>query len=130
MTIKTPNINRRVPGTAQYSSDSFLISKISRRVEIFNDKDYMKKIKEAKRLGAERSARQPRTPRQILTPRDGGRPRSLVMQKVVWSGLGLTEMMVMICRRWSRMMTAGVESSREAGAITRTTINTKTDQIL
>lgn len=54
----------------------------ARKVEIFNDKDYMKKIKEARRLGAERSARQTRTPRQVLTPRDGGRPRSLVMQKV------------------------------------------------
>ena len=101
-------------------------------MEIFNDKDYMKKIKEAKRLGAERSARQPRTPRQILTPRDGNRPRSLVMQKVVVSCLALSELMMMMsmCCRWSKMMTAGLEVSREAGAITRTTNIIKTDQIL
>ena len=51
------------------------------RVEIFHDKDYMKKIKEAKRLGVERSARQPRTPVQ-KSARKEDRPRSLVMQKV------------------------------------------------
>ena len=45
-------------------------------MEIFNDKDYIKKIREAKRLGVARSAR------QVRSARDEDRPRSLVMQKV------------------------------------------------
>ena len=58
----------------------------NRRVEIFNDKDYIKKIKEAKRLGVQRSARPIRTPTQRST-REEDRPRSLVMQKVVCPSL-------------------------------------------